>query len=42
MSDKSGPKHLLEIEPVSSSANFQDTWNQMIALHEIRIKLFSK
>ena len=28
-SDKAGPKHLLEIEHASSSANFQDTGNQM-------------
>ena len=33
------PKHLSEIEHASSSADFQDTGNQMSALYEIRIKL---
>ena len=37
-SDKAGPKHLLEIKHASSSADFQDTGNQMNTLHEIRIK----
>ena len=37
-SDTAGPKHLLEIKHASSSADFQDTGNQMNTLHETRIK----
>ena len=37
-SDSAGPKHLLDIKHTSSSADFQDTVNQMNALREIRIK----
>ena len=37
-SDTAGPKHLLEIKHASSSADFQDTGNQMNTLHEIKIK----
>ena len=37
-SNTAGPKHLLKIEHVSCSADFQETGNQMNTLHEIRIK----
>ena len=37
-SDTAGSKNLLEIKHASSSADFQDTRNQMNTLHEIRIK----
>ena len=36
--DTAGPKHLLEINHASVSADFQDTGNQMNAVREIRIK----
>ena len=36
--DTAGRKHLLEINHASSSADFQDTGNQMNALHKVRIK----
>ena len=37
-SDTAGRKHLVEIKLGSSSADFQDTGNQMNTLHDIRIK----
>ena len=37
-SDTAGPKHSLEIKHACSSADFQDTGNQMNDLHEIRTK----
>ena len=36
--DTVGPKHPLETEHASRSADFQDTGNQINALHQIKIK----
>ena len=41
-SDTAGPKHPLKTKHACSSADFQDTGNQMNALHEIRIKNASR
>ena len=40
--DTAGPKHPLKTKHACSSADFQDTGNQMNALHEIRIKNASR
>ena len=37
-SDTACSKHLLEIKNAVSLADFQNTWNQMNTLHEIKVK----